>query len=88
MNAPLTAAADPRRVMPGTPVARLDAVRGAIASLEHERRRLERLGLELPLARCEQQLRYWRFLDGLMSVAAGQRAADSGGAAWPGVAIR
>ena len=72
MIAPLTAVSDLARPMPATPVARLDAVRQAIASLAEEQHRLERLGFELPLARCHRQLRYWSFLEGLLSVAAGE----------------
>jgi hypothetical protein len=82
VNAPLTASSDPRHVMPETAVARLDAVRHAIDSLTHEQRRLERLGLELPLARCQHQLRYWRFLEGLLAVAAGERPATGKGLSW------
>ena len=83
-HAPLTHASDPGRLMPGTPTQRLDAVRAAIASLRDEQRRLERVGLELPLARCHQQLRYWQFLDGLLSVAAGDLPIDPERTfAWP-----
>lgn len=60
--APLTTAADPRRAMPASRAARLDAADAAVHSLRQEQRRLQRLGLELPLARCHQQLRYWSFV--------------------------
>lgn len=63
--APLTVSADTARRMPGSPVARLDAAEAAVASLREEQRRLERLGFELPLARCHQQLRYWSFVRAL-----------------------
>jgi len=82
MTAPLTASADPRHPMPADPAARLDTARRAIASLEAEQRRLERLGFELPLARCHDQLRYWRFVAGLMAVAAGETRSSAGGLAW------
>lgn len=59
---PLTPVADPARPMPEAPGARLDAARAAITSLRGEQRRLERLGLETPLARCQQQLRFWSFV--------------------------
>ncbi|HUK62496.1 MAG TPA: hypothetical protein VLV15_04155 [Dongiaceae bacterium] len=88
MTSPLTPASDPRREMPASSVARLDHVRAAVASLADEQRRLERLGLELPLARCHDQLRYWRFLDGLLTVAAGDTTRRQGMGAWPAVADR
>ena len=69
MNASLTAAADPHRPMPSGTAARRDAIHAALASLQSEQRRLARLGFELPLARCHDQLRYWRFLDGLFAAA-------------------
>lgn len=66
--APLTFASDVERAMPSTPGSQLDAARAAIASLESERRRVERLGFELPLARCHQQLRYWRFVESVLTM--------------------
>jgi hypothetical protein len=48
--------------MPAGASARFDAASAAVASLREEQRRLERLGLELPLARCHEQLRYWSFV--------------------------
>jgi hypothetical protein len=87
VTSPLTPASDPRREMPVTPVARLDHVRAAVASLTDEQRRLERLGFELPLARCHHQLRYWRFLDGLFTVAASETTRPGMGA-WPAAADR
>ncbi len=65
LHAPLTAAADPRRAMPASMVARFDAADAAVRSLRQEQRRLQRLGFELPLARCHQQLRYWSFVRAL-----------------------
>jgi hypothetical protein len=65
----LTATADLSRPMPAGAGARRDAIAAAIASLRDEQRRLERIGFELPLARCHDQLRYWRFLDGLFAAA-------------------
>jgi hypothetical protein len=85
---PLTSASDLRREMPDTPVARLDHVHAAIASLTDEQRRLERLGFELPLARCHDQLRYWRFLDGLLTAAATRAARRQGIGAWPAAGDR
>jgi hypothetical protein len=54
--------------MPGHPGARLDEARSAVASLREERRRLERIGFEEPLARCHEQLRYWEFVSGVLAV--------------------
>jgi hypothetical protein len=74
--------------MPATVTARLDHVRAAVGSLADEQRRLERLGFELPLARCHDQLRYWRFLEGLFTAAAGDVSRQQGMGAWPAVADR
>lgn len=72
--AALTAASDVTRPMPASAGQRLDAARAAIASLEGERRRLARLGFELPMARCHEQLRYWRFVESLLALQAGGEA--------------
>jgi len=66
--APLTASSDLARELPADAAARADRIAAALASLAGERRRCERLGLELPLARVDAQLRYWRFLNGLFSI--------------------
>jgi hypothetical protein len=68
VNAPLVPSAEPGRPMPDAQGARLDAAAAAVAALDHERRRLERLGLETPLARCHEQLRYWRFVAGVLAL--------------------
>ena len=65
---PITPSADVERPMPTSPGARRDAAAAALASLRDERRRVERLGLELPLARCREQLRYWSFVNGLLAL--------------------
>lgn len=72
MNAfvPLTPLGDPRRAMPDEPHARFRAADQAVVSLAAEQRRLERLGLEWPLARADRQLRYWRFVRALCAIAA------------------
>lgn len=64
----VTASSDPTRAVPESETARLDAIHRALASLREEQRRLERLGLELPLARCVQQRRYWEFLAAVFSM--------------------
>jgi hypothetical protein len=64
----LTSCADLAREIPAEPTARLDRVERALASLRDERRRLERLGLELPLARCQAQYRYWEFLGAIAAI--------------------
>lgn len=66
---PVTPLADPRRPMPESALARAAAAEAAVASLASEQRRLERLGLEWPLARAAQQLRYWRFVRALCVMA-------------------
>ena len=67
---PLTPASDTHRLMPVSAVARLDAAEAAVVSLRGEQRRLERLGLEWPLARTAQALRYWRFVRALCVITA------------------
>jgi hypothetical protein len=83
------AVADTARAMPATRGGRVDAAHAAVAALREEQRRLERIGFELPLARCQSQLRYWRFVHALVSIAAAdappRREAIS---AWPVVADR
>jgi hypothetical protein len=64
----LTACADLSGEIPAEPTARLDRVERALASLRNERRRLERLGLELPLVRCQAQYRYWEFLGAIVEI--------------------
>ena len=68
MREPLTRSSDPSRSMPAGAGGRVDEARAALASLDHERRRLERLGLEIPLARCHEQIRYWRFVAALVAL--------------------
>lgn len=68
LAASLTASADASRRMPASVAARLDAADAAVSSLREEQRRLERLGFELPLARCHQQLRYWSFVRAMVSL--------------------
>lgn len=67
---PVTMASDPRRALPASALARLDAAEAAVVSLTAEQRRLERLGLEWPLARTAQALRYWRFVRAVCTIAA------------------
>jgi len=71
---PLTRAADPSAPMPEGRGARRDAARAAVGSLREEQRRLERLGFELPLARCDRQLRFWRFVSVLCELEPESRA--------------
>jgi hypothetical protein len=67
---PMTAASDMRRSMPASAPARLDIADAAVVSLTAEQRRLERLGLEWPLARAAREIRYWRFVRALCAIAA------------------
>lgn len=76
LHDPLTATADPSREMPADGAERLDRIRAALVSLDAEERRLQRLGLEIPLGRCREQRRYWTFLRGLFEAAS---AANAGG---------
>jgi len=77
MREPLTRSSDPSRMMPAGAGGRLDQAHAALAALDHERRRLERLGLETPLARCHEQIRYWRFVAALVALPC--RAGTEGG---------
>jgi hypothetical protein len=65
VRAPLTPQSDRARPIPAAPGARRDAIAAALRSLRHERRRLERLGFELPLARCHEETRYWSFVQAI-----------------------
>lgn len=71
---PLIRAADPAAEMPPHAGARLDAANAALAGLREEQRRLLRLGLETPLARCHHQLRFWSFVSAVCSLEPGERA--------------
>ncbi len=61
--------ADPTREIPASAGAREDRIAAALASLDSESRRLERLGFETPLVRVHAQRRYWTFVRALYSVA-------------------
>ena len=83
--------ADPCRELPSCLGDRIDRIRDALAALRSELRRLERLGLERPLERCRQALRFWMFLDGLHAVAvfAASPSPDlCGDRSWPHAAAR
>jgi hypothetical protein len=70
------------RPMPAGTAARLDQARDTLAALLEEERRLSRLGFELPLARCHEQVRYWGFVSRLLMVAAAGEESHRG-IAWP-----
>jgi hypothetical protein len=55
--------------------ARRRHIEGAVGSLDAEALRLERLGLEGPLARCHAERRYWSFLAAIHGVAAAESPA-------------
>ena len=57
-----------RRTMPAGQGARQDEARATLAALREEQARCERLGLELPLARCRERIRYWQFVHGLLAL--------------------
>lgn len=65
----LTASADCTHEVPVGAAERADRIERAIDSLRAEERRLMRLGFELPLGRCREQLRYWEFLRGMYLLA-------------------
>lgn len=65
-----TLSSDPAREIPNGLGARIDHIQRALTSLADEERRLSRLGLEMPLARCHQARRFWTFVDGLHQAAA------------------
>ena len=69
------------RPMPAGSAARLDAAAATLGALLDEQRRLERLGFELPIARCHQQVRYWGFVTRLLSITTDEES--RGGASWP-----
>jgi hypothetical protein len=58
------------RPMPADPAEQLDEARRTWRSLLEEQRRLARIGFELPLARCHEQVRYWGFVTRLLSLPA------------------
>ncbi len=63
-------AADLRHALPPSPAGRFDHAQAALSALREEERRLARLGLDEPLRRCREQLRYWQFLAALFSLQA------------------
>jgi len=68
VSAPVPSA-DTRHEMPANRAMQLDRAERAIHALDAESRRLERIGFELPLARCRESRRYWTFVRGLLAVA-------------------
>lgn len=87
---PLTASADPRREIPAGAGRRHDRIDSALATLAAEELRLARLALELPMARCREQRRYWTFLRALFALpeAAPARRPNPGVFTWPGERTR
>ena len=67
-RAHLPASADPRRDLPAEAGSRRDRIEAALATLAAEERRVARIGLEWPLARCREQRRYWSFLSALFAM--------------------
>jgi hypothetical protein len=65
--------------MPESAAARQDDIDAALRSLREEQRRLERLGLELPLVRCHHETRYWNFLAALLRTPSDPGAAPGRG---------
>lgn len=56
--------------MPASAAGRCDDIRLTLDLLRREQRRLERIGFELPLARCHAEVRYWSFLAALHALPA------------------
>jgi hypothetical protein len=73
-HAALTPRSDLRRAIPPSTALRIDHAHAVLASLREEERRLERLGLDEPLRRCREQLRYWEFLSALFALPAAPRS--------------
>jgi hypothetical protein len=65
---PLTPSSDRRAEIPPDVDGRRNHIERALTSLDHEARRVERLGLEDPQVRCEQERRYWAFLAAVHAV--------------------
>ena len=76
MRMPVTPSADPAREIPVHTGRRCDAIDAALATLSGEEARLRRLGLELPIARCHEQRRYWSFLRALFTLPDAASARD------------
>ena len=75
--------------MPATTAGRLDDIHATLSALRHERSRLERLGFELPQARCHGEIRYWSFLEALHSLPADAgQATPIDDSTWPGPPVR
>jgi hypothetical protein len=68
--------------MPDSLAGRQDGIDTALRSLREERRRLNRLGLDLPLARCHHETRYWNFLSALFTLPS-RSATNTGGGDLP-----
>ena len=66
----LTAASDPTREMPAHACDQLDQVTRTLDALAAEERRLQRLGFEIPLARCQNERRFWSFVAAVCTLAA------------------
>ena len=64
----LTLSADPARSIPAGADERRWQIDAALSSLGEEERRLVRLGFELPLARCQEQRRFWSFVRALHQI--------------------
>jgi len=69
--------ADRRRAIPASGFEREVEIQAAIDSLREEQRRLERLGFEVPLHRCHEELRYWSFVSALHALPASVRGPRS-----------
>lgn len=86
---PVTRGSDRARPMPASSAARHDDIAAVLGALRGEQRRLERLGLELPLAQCHEEIRYWGFLAALHSLPTRSGpGSERGGFSWPDARVR
>src|SRR5262249_10137508 len=89
VTSPVARGSDRARPMPTSSAARHDDITAVLDALRGEQRRLERLGLELPLARCHEEIRYWGFLAALHSLPTGSGpGSERGGSSWPDARVR
>ncbi len=77
-NVWLTPSADPAREISRSASERQWQIEAALASLNQEQARLDRLGFEVPLARCHQQRRFWEFVRALDGMGVTGTAGNSG----------
>jgi hypothetical protein len=83
MRPPVTPTASRTSALPASVDACRDSIARARRSLADEARRLERLGFELPLARCHEEQRYWNVLAAVFALPGCEAQQGKGGPSWP-----